>query len=384
MKIVFVHHYYRNGASSGENTVVDAQIQALKKYGHEVILISEDSKKITSSWFLKLKTGINWATNYGHNPLKKILRISPDLIIVHNLYPGFSSRWIQEVDIPKIYWLHNYRFFCIAASFVYQNQECLLCAKNVSYKSLLRKCADGSISKSFFTFLRLKINHKLPERTSLNHWVSLSPKAKNLFLLTSLDPHRISVIPNFVSQSKSNQYFYSENKWVFAGRLIPEKGIIALAANIPQSIHLDIYGDGPAKEQLESIVRTKPNVHMKGNIDRNSLLAQLPNYSGAFLPSLWVEGIPTTFLEFASAGLPIIGWDVNSTSDFIEKYGCGLTLRGFNQAEIAAAIRKIESNREIYSQNSRRMWESEFSENRWIERVNQLFESVLSLEKPQS
>ena len=271
MKIVFVHHYYRNGAASGENTIVDAQIQALKNYGHEVILISEDSKNITRSWLVKLKTEINWATNYGNNPLKKILKIAPDLIIVHNLYPGFSSRWIQKVNIPKIYWLHNYRFFCIAASFVYQNQECLLCAKKVSYKSLLRKCADGSISKSLFTFLRLKINRKLPERTSLNHWVSLSPKAKNLFFRTSLDPNRISVIPNFVSRCESNQYFYSENRWVFAGRLTPEKGILALVANIPQSIHLDIYGDGPAKEHLESLVRTKPNVHLKGNIDRNNL-----------------------------------------------------------------------------------------------------------------
>lgn len=379
MKIVFIHHYYRNGAASGENTIVDAQILALKNYGHDVTLISEDSKNIASSWIMMLQTGISWAGNFGNNPHRRIMKLKPDLIIIHNLYPGFSSRWIQKVDTPKIYWLHNYRFFCIAASFVFQNQECLICAKKVSYKSLLRKCADGSISKSVFTFLRLKINRRLPERSNLDQWVTLSPKAKKLFLHTSLDPNRLSMIPNFVSSSQLDRTLSGKRKWVFVGRLTPEKGILALVANIPESIQLDVYGDGPAREQLESLIQTRPNVHLKGDVERGTLLPLLPNYSGGFVPSLGVEGIPTTFLEFASAGLPIISWSANSASDFVDQYGCGVILHGFNQDEIEAAIHQIESNEKNYSQNSLRMWESEFSESKWLERVNNLFESIQRL-----
>lgn len=384
LKIVLIHHYYKNGSASGENTVVDAHVSALRNNGHQVTLISEDSKKIASSWILMLKTGISWATNLGNNPLRQIKKLKPDLIIIHNLYPGFSSRWMNKINIPKLYWLHNYRFFCIAATFIFKNQECLLCAKKISYKSLLRKCADGSVPKTIFTFLRLKINRKLPEQSNLDQWISVSPKAKKLFLQTPLDKHRVSMIPNFVEQVPLKRESNRENKWVFVGRLVPEKGILALVASIPESIVLDIFGDGPAREQLEALASSRKNVHIKGDFSRDSLLALLPNYSGGFVPSLGIEGIPTTFLEFASAGLPIIGWSVNSTSDYIDQYRCGVTLNSFNQEDIAAAIKEIENNIAFYSQNSLRMWESEFSESRWVERVNKLFESVLGLKDQES
>jgi len=282
---------------------------------------------------------------------------------------------MRKNNIPRIYWLHNYRFFCIAASFVFQNQECLLCASKVSYKSLIRKCADGSILKTISSYLRLKINRNLPERSGADYWVALSPKARNLFLHTPLDSKKIRVIPNFVDPNHSSPSTPIQ-KWVFVGRLTPEKGILALARNIPDSIQLDIYGDGPARVQLEVLSQRKPNLHLKGDVDRTALLQLLPNYIGGFVPSFGVEGIPTTFLEYSAAKLPIIGWAVNSTSDFIDEYRCGVTLDNFDKEAIARAANTIIQNRVEFSKNSLRMWESEFSENNWIEKVNNLFEVV--------
>lgn len=376
MKIVIIHHFYKNGAASGENTIVEAQVRALRKHGHNVTLIGRDSTRTLNSSIAKLKVGVTWALNLGYNPRRQIQRVEPDLIVIHNLYPGFTSRWMRKSDIPRIYWLHNYRFFCLAASFVFQNQECLLCATKISYKSLIRKCADGSILKTISSYLRLKVNRNLPERSDLDYWVALSPKARNLFLHTSLDSKKIRVIPNFVDPNNSSPTIALE-KWVFVGRLSPEKGILALARNIPDSIQLDIYGDGPARVQLEALSKSKPNLHLKGNVDRTTLLHRLPNYIGGFVPSFGVEGIPTTFLEYSAASLPIIGWAVNSTSDFIDEYRCGITLINFNKEAIANAVNAIVRNRAEFSKNSLGMWESEFSESNWVEKVNNIFEMAI-------
>jgi glycosyltransferase involved in cell wall biosynthesis len=187
----------------------------------------------------------------------------------------------------------------------------------------------------------------------------------------------MSIIPNFVDSNDVTPTFLSD-KWVFVGRLTAEKGILALAKNIPDSIQLDIYGDGPARAQLEVICANKTNLKLKGDLDRKILLDLLPNYTGGFVPSFGVEGIPTTFLEYSAAGLPIIGWEVNSTSDFIDEYSCGIILKNFRMEAIADAISTISRNRAQFSNNSKRMWESEFSESKWIKQVNDLFESVIN------
>lgn len=377
MKIVIVHHFYKNGASSGENTVVEAHLRALRKYGHTVTLIGRYSNQTLNSRLEKLKVGFTWALNMGQSPWRQIKELEPDMILIHNLYPGFSSRWLRKKKIPRIYWLHNYRLFCLASTFIFQNQECLICAQSVSYKSLIRKCADGSILKTVSTYLRLKMNRDLPERSELDHWVALSPKARNLFLKTSLKSRNISIISNFVDSNDIRPTFLSD-KWVFVGRLTAEKGILALAKNVPDSIQLDIYGDGPARAQLEAICANKTNLKLKGDLDREILLDLLPNYTGGFVPSFGVEGIPTTFLEYSAAGLPIIGWAVNSTSDFIDEYECGITLKNFRMEAIADAVNMIARNRAKFSKNSISMWEAEFSESKWIQQVNELFESVIN------
>ena len=376
MNIVIIHHFYRNGSASGENTIVEAQVKALKGHGHNVTVIGRDSNHTLNSFSAKLKVGLTWALNLGHNPSRQFQRNLPDLVVIHNLYPGFSSRWMRKSDVPRIYWLHNYRFFCLAATFVYKNQECLLCATKISHKSLMRRCADGSILKTISSYLRLKINRNLPERSELDNWVALSPKARKLFIHTSLDSTKITVIPNFVDINNSRPQIALE-KWVFVGRLTAEKGIIALATNIPDSIQLDIYGDGPARVHLETLSTRKSNIHLKGEINRTELLHLLPNYVGGFVPSFGVEGIPTTFLEYSAARLPVIGWAMNSTSDYIDQYKCGIVLEDFKRETITEAIKNIVQNRIKFSDNSLKMWESEFSEANWISKVNQLFEEVV-------
>ena len=340
-------------------------------------MIARYSNQTLNSKIEKLRVGVSWALNIGNSPWRQIKELKPDIILIHNLYPGFSSKWIRKKEIPRIYWLHNYRFFCLASTFLFQNQECLICAQSVSYKALLRKCADGSILKTISTYLRLKMNQDLPEISELDHWVTLSPKSRNLFLQTPLKSKNISIIPNFVDSNDVKPTFLSD-KWVFVGRLSAEKGILALTKNLPDSIKLDIYGAGPARAQLEVICANKKNINLKGNLDRETLLDLLPNYTGGFVPSLAPEGIPTTFLEYSAAGLPIIGWEMNSTSDFIVEYECGVTLKNFKMEEIADAVNMITRNRAKFSKNSISMWKSEFSESKWIQQVNDLFYSVIN------
>jgi|KBSSwiS6_1023812.scaffolds.fasta_scaffold04107_2 glycosyltransferase involved in cell wall biosynthesis len=150
-----------------------------------------------------------------------------------------------------------------------------------------------------------------------------------------------TVLPNFVE----NQFFASDYKrmsfngtfrMVTVGSLKPAKNypyLVEAFKRLPKGIHLDIYGEGPLREQLErDISKYNLNISLKGA--NNKVYEVLPKYD-LFVMSSVFEGHPVALLEAMASGMPAIlsdipvlrettdnnaiYFDLKNINDFIEK-----------------------------------------------------------------
>lgn len=121
-----------------------------------------------------------------------------------------------------------------------------------------------------------------------------------------------SVNPIFL---KDNIKTSIKKKIISIGRLVEQKNhklLIDSFINISNDIsdyYLDIYGDGPLKNELEKYIQSKGmsnKIFLKGNIDN---IKKVMCESSLFVLSSNYEGLPNSLIEAMSIGIPCISTD---------------------------------------------------------------------------
>lgn len=106
----------------------------------------------------------------------------------------------------------------------------------------------------------------------------------------------------------------SELRFVFVGRLSFEKGLIILLEAVREvakrhpNVHLDIIGDGPLKDQVQTYVgkyKLENNILLHGPKSSLEVREYLINSRGMVLPS-FAEGLPVSIMESFALGRPVI------------------------------------------------------------------------------
>ena len=152
----------------------------------------------------------------------------------------------------------------------------------------------------------------------------------------------------------------------FLGRVIPEKGVGELIeafgqAALPNAA-LVVAGDGPLLPKLRGAC--PPNVYLAGAAsypEAMQLLAQSQLYC---LPTYYAEGFPTTFLEAAACGCPILTTRTGGSEELLPDESYGLTLAGPAPGPLAAALKKALENepwRALAAQKTAALLEERFT-----------------------
>lgn len=108
---------------------------------------------------------------------------------------------------------------------------------------------------------------------------------------------------------------------IFVGRLIFAKGVQDLLAAYKDlraraiDIHLTIVGDGPYRKELERLAGQN-GISFLGELNHAGVMKALKE-SDIFVNPSYSEGLPTSVMEAASVGLPIIATDVGGTNEII-------------------------------------------------------------------
>lgn len=138
-----------------------------------------------------------------------------------------------------------------------------------------------------------------------------------------------TVIPNFIKKPSSTVKSYDTKKAIAVGRLERQKGFDILIdawqeiARQHPDWHLDIYGEGTLREELQQQI---DGLALSGSVTlcgrSNEMMSVYPQYSLHLMPSRY-EGQPMTLIEAQACGLPSV------VTNF--KYGAADVIRdGFN------------------------------------------------------
>ena len=125
---------------------------------------------------------------------------------------------------------------------------------------------------------------------------------------------------------------------VFIGRLIPEKGAAALAeaaAALPGTA-LVALGTGPEEDRLRAA-----GAHVPGAVSHARVVQLLRQADCYCLPTRYAEGFPTTLLEAAACGCPIVCTPTAGTEELLPGPEYGTLLTDTRPETIRAALQNV-------------------------------------------
>ncbi|HEX4974680.1 MAG TPA: glycosyltransferase family 4 protein, partial [Pseudomonadales bacterium] len=144
------------------------------------------------------------------------------------------------------------------------------------------------------------------------------------------------------------------SRFVFLGQVREYKGINELIAAIKAvskdlpHIQLDVYG--PLLESFCEESINSANVRYRGVIAQSQVPDVLPCYDALILPTkAQTEGYPGAVVEALSAGIPVISTTCGAIHELVTDE-CGLLVTPGNISALAAAIKRLATQAELYSQ----------------------------------
>lgn len=153
----------------------------------------------------------------------------------------------------------------------------------------------------------------------------------------------------------------------FVGRIIAAKGVqdlIAVFKEIRQGhkVKLIVIGSGNFLQELKKEAGDSPDVLFAGEKSEEEII-DLLSITDIFVNPSYSEGLPTSVLEAASCGCPIIATDVGGTKEIIQHGKNGLLFRAKDTGQLSSMIKSLLDNNQArlqYGANARETVESKF------------------------
>ncbi len=374
MRIAIVHSFYASDTPSGENSQVEAEVQALAGAGHDVHLVAARTDIEAKRRVYGLRTAIRVATGLGRSPLGELRRIRPDVIHVHNLFPNLGRRWAERSPAPLVATVHNYRFVCAAGTLMRDGNFCDACVAQSSFRGLAYGCYRGSrMATAPVTASLIRGPANDPILRVASKVLCLSERQHALLSRLGLPASRLERSSNFLPATLdpgAGVVDGGRNGWVFVGRLTPEKGVLELVEQWPDDgPNLTVIGEGPLIGAVEAAALGKP-VALLGATTRAGVVEALTTAVGLVFPSRWPEVQPLVVIEALASGARVL---VTGPSDV-----GGLTWPGLLEQPIVRGAVKDVVGLQAAPVAARTAFEDRFSEDSFLKQRSLLYRSVMT------
>jgi glycosyltransferase involved in cell wall biosynthesis len=130
---------------------------------------------------------------------------------------------------------------------------------------------------------------------------------------------------------------------LYAGRVTADKGMLELLEALERlpGLHLAVAGDGEALPALRRRAAALPRLHLLGQVAPAEVQRLLGAADLFVHPSRCAEGLPSSILEAAAAGLPIVATPQGGTVEVIRSPGHGLLVPPGDAAALASAMARL-------------------------------------------
>ena len=200
--------------------------------------------------------------------------------------------------------------------------------------------------------------------------------------------NKIRVLHNAVEVESHNKANKEATDILFYGMLIQRKGINDLLAafeqiidDIPQNIHLRLYGDNKEFDEKEKIKEfhlegratyegwMKPEIRSK--VFENTLINVLPSYN---------EGLPMTILESMGYGIPNISTEIAAIPEAIDDGINGFLINPGEIDNLASKMKTVILDKKLWSRFSEAAYEkakNEFSIDAHINKLIDIYKELV-------
>lgn len=369
MRVAVVHGYYSNRAPSGENVVVDLQIDALRTAGYDVQVFSRRQEEAESEALYPLRAAVRAATGRGFDATSALRDFGPDVVHVHNLFPNFGRSWVREFADRLVATLHNYRPLCPAATLFREGRHCTLCPDRQSAWPALR---HACFKDSRVATLPLVAGTRFANDPVLRHstrLLTLHDEMRSQYAAAGVPAGRMVTVPNFVRHDPEPSS-HDAGYWLYVGRLEPEKGIAQLVRDWPAGSRLLIVGAGSAMETLAA--NAPGSVELLGARTPEEVAALQRAAIGLVFPSLWPEGLPTVYLEALSRGLPVLASAHSIVGRLVAEQGTGLVMGESLDADLRQAERLFPTLQARCDE----VFHAHYTPRAWLSRIAEVYADV--------
>jgi phosphatidylinositol alpha-1,6-mannosyltransferase len=190
---------------------------------------------------------------------------------------------------------------------------------------------------------------------------AVADKSKLINIAPGIDIDHFS--PSGIDQNLIEKYRLQDRRVIVSvGRLVHRKGQDKLIEAMPEILKrfpnavLLLVGQGPIKSMLEKLIRhygLENNVIFTGRIQFNDLPKHIQLGEIFAMPcrdrffGLEVEGLGIVYLEASACGIPVIVGKSGGAPDAVINNKTGLIVDGRNTSEIAEAVCKLLSDKEL-------------------------------------
>ncbi len=343
MKILVAHNRYRY--RGGEDTVVDAEVDLLRRNGHEVLVYLRDNEELT-----RMKNHhAALQTLWSHKALADVTALSekfrPELIHSHNTFPLISPSLYSvatRLNVPVIQTLHNFRLICPQATLLRKGVHCEDCVGHLPWRAIVHRCYRNSLSQSAVSSSMIMLHRLLRTwHTKITRYIVLNQLCRDKFIAGGFPFDLLRIKPNFVDSANEPEWVFRSGG-IFIGRLSEEKGLKVLAealSQLPDS-QIDVYGKG----DLQSYVEATSSFNYKGFHAADELQACLRQAAYLVVPSTGVESFGLVAIEAFAAGTPVIASANGGLQEIVVHGKTGFLVESGNTDALARAIAFAEDH----------------------------------------
>lgn len=347
-------------ATNGVVTCVKTLSQLLAERGHEILIFTPKAKHGHHvEWHVKnvsiealpsmpsfFYPDIRLALPFSPAVLKRIKQFDPDVMHAHT--PGgvgWTGALLARLQrVPFVATFHTYFMEPEYLSVVGFDKLKLDNTKTVqklgwSYSNMFYSQAQVVTTPSLFTRTDL-IEHGLQQDIRV--------------ISNGIDLHHLNELAK-ETHPLVTKYHLPGKYFLYVGRISKEKSLDILIKTFQHfskkgtGEHLVIVGDGPSREDLESLVENldlKDRVHFTGMIEHDTLISSdIFRHAIAFVTASKSEIQPISVLEAMGAGLPVIGPSARGLKDLIKNNGINFTPDSSD--ELSDALTHITADQKI-------------------------------------
>jgi glycosyltransferase involved in cell wall biosynthesis len=396
MKVIVIHNYYRSSSPSGEDIVFKNEVELFKKNGIDVLTYEKHNDDIERGSKLKTAFTTIWSGR-TYKALKNLLKKEkPDIAHFHNIWYLISPSAYyacKDAGIPVVQTLHNFRMFCVNGLLMREDRICEECIGRLPWRGVKYGCYRNSKLYSLPVALTEGI-HSIARtwEDKVDAYIALTEFGKKRVIECGLPSEKIFVKPNFLPDPPAPN-FLNHGYTVFLGRLSVEKGVNVLinAFNIlhfssTYQASLKIVGEGPLKDNLESIVKAGKlnSIEFTGRKSFKECVKLMQGAKFMIMPSLWYEGFPMTIREAFACGKAVIASRLGAMAELIEDGKTGLLFEPGNPDDLADKIKWMIENEDAcveMGKNARKEFEEKYTAEKNYQMLMKIYQSVLNKNK---